>query len=47
MPSSDPGADGSAINQRCSTVDGAGTSQRDAVGGCSLLFGHVSAMPWL
>lgn len=33
MPCSDPGPDGSAINQHCSTVDGAGISQQGAVGG--------------
>lgn len=47
MPCSDLDPDGSAINQHCSTVAGAGTSQQGAVGGCSLLFGHVSAIPWL
>lgn len=39
VPCSNPGADGSAINQHCSTVDGAGTSQQGAVGGVPFCLG--------
>lgn len=39
VPCSDPGPDGSAINQPCSTVDGAGISQQGAVGGVPFCLG--------